>query len=292
MTHLVIPIDFVYGASVIHLRLTALMFLLSATSALADTVPGSPMIWVNPPQFQREESAAMKALKDSANTLSEVVGYFMRGIMPDKTGMDWPNPNENRIDQYAFRLGNSRFFFYVQGSGTLKLVHEELFFNHFQGGAGVQYSLTDPKDPSLSVVIRLSPLYGEIVSMRTGNGAAPIDDLPSQMLLGGSAGLEVSNTTGPVETGLRFYARAHRDTANGRNTGVAMYHAAYLKLRIDEILKIKTGYPVTLNTYLEYYDRGDALGPMYEYGADRYPRTVADIRRFWEFMSVLEVRFK
>ena len=239
-----------------------------------------------------------KWLRDGNRILVEVVMKFLGNLVPDNKGVEHPAPDENAIDFYTKRLGNSNFQFLLLGAGNLKLLGGPYLYSEIQGGVGVEYDFISPDKSGQGtlVAVRITPAYGEIAVIRPAAGATPDPSLPGEVLLGSSLGLEIHKRMGLVEPGLSVSARAEWE-ANGRHeTGMGYYAAIYCKFHLKDLTKYGAGFRGTLDLVpvLAYYDRGGAKDDLYAWNRDHSAgdfRTVGELRRLWEAQVKLEVKF-
>lgn len=251
-----------------------------------------------PPRLHSEET--MDWLVKANAVLAEIVMVLLSGFIPDRNGVERPLADENPLDQYVKRIGESNFQFVMQGVGNLKLLGGPYLYNELQGGVGIEYDFfrPEPNGEGTLIGIRVSPLYGEFVTIRLAAGAARVaEELPTRYFLGSAAGVELGHRRGRLEPGFRAYAKALHEMNGAKDNGVSYEGALYCKIHLikppADLLDPK-GYSMYLKPTLNFYDRGGMKQDLYNWRpADNtvIDRGVGDIRRFWEALLYLEGRF-
>ena len=279
------------------------MLLLGYSAALAatpasDYVKQADIIFgtYSPPYDQNSLPPAIRAAnKGVAMALKE----FLAGMMPDPDGNDWPNPDEYPIDQITAKLGDSKFRFLLQGVGNLKVLNGPILYNTIQGGAGIEYDLvsegTDYEHRTL-VALRISPLYAEMGVIRMSSGGQLTPNLPTDLFVGSSFGLEIYKRMGIFQPGIRAYARPEVEVGGSGASGVSLYGSVYCLIHIKDIdwAPGPDGAKATLRLRpeLSYFDRGAQQADLYAWGKDQgVPRTLEDIRHVYQGMLYLEIKY-
>lgn len=253
-------------------------------------------------------------------TVREAIAYFLKGSVPDLTGQEKPNAFEWPIDQFQLRIFGAdgkptRFAVIPQGVMNLKFLGGSYYYSEAQMGAGLHVDLLDPKDPTSVLALRVSPAYLEIAWVRLGAGAGrsvdenatlpsgAIPGLPSQLLLGGSVGLEAAKTFGAVTPGARVYARplwavANLDGTRGQNEfGVSAYASVYAKIELDQLLPktVSDNLSISVTPSAAYFNRGSALGYLYAWDSTKEgllgpQRSVGDMTPVFQGLLFIDIK--
>lgn len=243
-------------------------------------------------QYDLSEQAA-KVIISSVSMVGQIIYHFMSGMMPSTN--EKPNLNERLLDQYSIIIDEDipvRILF--QGVGNLKWLGSIFYYNEFKGGLGFDISLLPETFENTVLALRLTPVFGEFLTVRSAYGTDPEIEMPTHVIYGTSAGVDISHNFRAVglEPGFRFYVQPQWNVSEEAKFGAPISSAIYLKWNLRSLIAGDGQvFPdIILSALLHVYERGDSKNSLYSWPASDYD-LLTTFRHIQEFKNGYDVLF-
>jgi hypothetical protein len=220
--------------------------------------------------------------------ISEVFHRFFSGVVPNDTGIERPSADEHTIDELEVPLG-PRASYVLMGAANDHVLTPLHFYQQFDGVHVLRYDLTRHEGGSpFRVALGLAPLYGSLTIVTRHNGVASTEQLPTSMIIGGAAGIDVWYAPRLIQFHARVWALPGADVLHDGAGGVELVESIQLKWRLTEAFHLDPTWPIDLGIIALHVDRGNARAAVYEWAGDF--RSPAELREVWQLMGIVELR--
>lgn len=225
---------------------------------------------------------------EAAQTLSEIFRRFFAGIVPNDTGVERPSPAVSPIDEYEIPLGGP-ISYVLMGGANNHLITPLYFYQQLDGVHALRYDVLDRTEASpWRVAVGASPAYGSITSVRRHMGVTGDEPLPTSVVIGGAAGVDLWYEDPRFEVWVRAWAMPGADLAHERRAGVETIQSVRAKWHVTETLGGDRSWPIDVGVLALHLDRGGARSVVYE--AETGMRSPAALREVWQVTAYVELR--
>jgi hypothetical protein len=233
----------------------------------------------------REDEDVWGTLQSGA---SEVFFKFFSNIAPNPSGIERPTADEHMLDELEVPAGD-RLSYVLMGAGNNHVLTDTHFYQQFDGILALRYDIVQHDDATpVRLSVTASPLSGSSTTIARHAGVETADELPTAVIVGGAAGIDISYDTRLVDLSARAYLMPGIDVGNAHSSGVAQLQSVQVILRLTEMLDGDRTQPVDLYLVGMHVERGDARSAVYAW--DGEARGPAALREVWQAMAIFTYR--